>query len=334
MARSLDAAAYGANDLRAFAGALFAAQGMEPEKAKIVAELLVEADLMGHTTHGLHLCAPYLEELANGSMLGAGEPEVVSERSSAIVWDGHRLPGPWLTARAVDLTVARARSHGVAVATIRRSHHIACLAVYLERATRHGLAVLIASSDPSDRSVAPFGGTRPIFTPDPIAIGIPTSGDPILIDISASITTNGMSARLKKEGKRFPGQWAIDAAGRPTDDPAALFTDPPGTILPLGGVEYGHKGYGLALAVEALSQGLGGFGRAEAPKDWGASVFVQAIDPAAFAGVPAFHREVDWIVEACRTNPAAPGIEAVRGLKDCGRQARGQSLSTTPAGEA
>ena len=99
-----------------------------------------------------------------------------------------------------------------------------------------------------------------------------------------------MAARLRREGKRFPGPWALDAAGRPTDDPAALFADPPGTLLPVGGTDHGHKGYGLALMVEALTQGLGGFGRAEAPTRWGASVFVQVIDPAAFGGADAFRR--------------------------------------------
>ena len=151
-----------------------------------------------------------------------------------------------------------------------------------------------------------------MFTPDPVAVGIPTDGDPILVDISASITTNGMSNRLRREGKRFPGAWAIDAAGRETDDPSALFTDPPGTILPIGGAGYGHKGYGLALTIEALTQGLGGFGRAEAPTGWGASVFVQVIDPAAFGGSADFRRETSWTAAACRTNPPVPGVDAVR----------------------
>jgi LDH2 family malate/lactate/ureidoglycolate dehydrogenase len=172
--------------------------------------------------------------------------------------------------------------------------------------------MIIASSDPAVASVAPFGGRKAVFTPDPLAVGIPTDGDPILIDMSASITTNGMSSRLRAEGKRFPGKWALDAAGQPTDDPAALFTDPPGTILPSGGADHGHKGYGLALLIEALTQGLGGFGRAESPTGWGAAVYVQVIDPAAFGGDAAFRREIGWTSAACRDNPPVPGVAAVR----------------------
>jgi LDH2 family malate/lactate/ureidoglycolate dehydrogenase len=296
----------------AYATALFAAAGCDGDKPATVAAGLVEADLLGHTTHGLGLAPAYLRELESGAMTPRGEPAVVADRGAAVTWDGRRLPGVWLTARAVDLAAERAAAHGVATVVVRRSHHIACLAAFLQRATDRGMMVTVASSDPAAASVAPFGGRQAVLTPDPIAAGIPTDGDPILIDISASVTTNGLSDRLRREGKRFPGPWALDAAGRPTDDPAALFADPPGTLLPTGGADHGHKGYGLALLIEALTQGLGGFGRADGPTGWGASVFVQAFDPAAFGGADAFRRQTGWTAAACRNSPPAPGVDAVR----------------------
>src|SRR5262249_19634540 len=240
-----DAARYRAADLVQYATRLFAAAGCDGDKPQLIAAGLVEADLLGHTTHGLALAAAYLRDLANGTMTPRGEPEVVADRGAAITWDGRRLPGVWLAAKAVDLAADRAGTHGIAAVTIRRSHHIGCLAAFLERATDRGRMVIVASSDPAVATVAPFGGRTAVLTPNPIAVGIPTDGDPILIDISASITTNAMSDRLRREGKRFPGSWALDASGRPTDDPGALFTDPPGTILPTGGSDHGHKGYGL-----------------------------------------------------------------------------------------
>jgi LDH2 family malate/lactate/ureidoglycolate dehydrogenase len=91
-----------------------------------------------------------------------------------------------------------------------------------------------------------------------------------------------------------------------------LFADPPGTLLPVGGTDHGHKGYGLALLVEALTQGLSGFGRAEKPAKWGASVFVQAIDHSAFGGADSFTRETGWLAKACRDTPPVPGVDAVR----------------------
>src|SRR5690606_25488636 len=121
-------------------------------------------------------------------------------------------------------------------------------------------------------------------TPDPIAAGIPTSGSPLLVDISSSIVTNGMSARLQKAGRQFDHDCMLDAQGEPSRDPAVLATDPPGTIMPLGGQEHGHKGFGLALIVEALTGGLAGHGRADPPAGWGATVFMTLYDPSAFAG--------------------------------------------------
>ncbi len=303
---------YPAADLIRYAAGLFAAAGCDGDKPNTIATVLVEADLLGHTTHGLQLAPTYLGELESGGMTPRGEPEIVADRGAAVTWDGRRLPGVWLAARAVDLAVDRAATYGVATVVIRRSHHIGCLAAFLQRATDRGLMITVASSDPAVASVAPFGGRKAVFTPDPFAVGIPTDGDPVLIDISASITTNGMAGRLRREGKRFPGPWALDATGRVTDDPTVLFTDPPGTLLPAGGTDHGHKGYGLALMVEALTQGLSGFGRADAPTRWGASVFVQVIDPAVFGGVDAFRRETGWLAAACRNTPPVPGVDAVR----------------------
>lgn len=303
---------YAAEALTNFAEALFAKAGMEADKAALVAPLMVEADLMGHTTHGLQLVGAYLAALEDGSMTAVGAPEVLSDRGPVVVWDGRRLSGVWLTASAVDLAVERARQYGTCTVSIRRSHHIACLAAFLERATSRGMMVTLTCSDPAVASVAPFGGTRAIYTPDPLAVGIPTSGDPILIDISASITTNGLTNRLHKEGRTLDHTWLIDADGNPSTDPAVLFTDPPGTILPVGGLDHGHKGYGLALIVEALTQGLSGHGRADPPEGWGASIWVQVQDPTAFAGTDAFSRQTDRLAELCRTNPPRPGVDAVR----------------------
>jgi LDH2 family malate/lactate/ureidoglycolate dehydrogenase len=306
------AARYTADALRSAAAALLDAAGMDGAFARDVATVLVEGDLLGHDTHGLALLAGYLAELEAGSMKGRGDYEVLSERAAATLWDGRRLPGPWLTLRAVDDAIERARRCGTGTVVIRRSHHIACLAAYLTRATERGFVLLLSCSDPNSASVAPHGGLKPLFTPDPLAFGVPTSGEPVLVDLSASLTTNGMTARLHKHGRKLAHPWLLDAAGEATDDPAVLFTEPKGTILPTGGVDAGHKGYALALIVEMLTGGLAGFGRADPKEGWGATVLVQAYDPAAFGGTAAFLRQADWLVAACRANPPRPGVDAVR----------------------
>ena len=280
---------------------------------------------MGHTTHGLAQAGAYLEELETGAMVKTGEPTVIADRPAAVTWDGGLLPGVWLVRNALDLAIERARKFGIAAVAIRRSHHIGCLSVYLRQATEQQMMCIVACSDPSDATMAPFGGTTPVFTPDPIAIGIPTKGDPIMVDISSSITTNAMTGRLKREGKRYPGKWALDKSGQPTDDPAAIAGG--GTLLPTGGADHGHKGYGLALTVEAMTQGLSGYGRAEKPTIWGANVYVQVMDPAAFGGTENYLRETSWVADLCRQSPPPAGKAKVRLPGEQASQRRRQGLA-------
>jgi L-lactate dehydrogenase len=103
-----------------------------------------------------------------------------------------------------------------------------------------------------------------------------------------------------------------DNQGRATDDPAVLFAEPPGAILPLGELDLGHKGFALGLLVEALTASLGGFGRSDQPGRWGASVFLQMMDPEAFGGRESFKREAGWLAQACRAAQALPGASGVR----------------------
>lgn len=301
---------YAPDALLGFAKALFSAAGLEDAKAAAVARYLVEADLMGYTTHGLALAAWYLQSVADGVMQRAGAPETISDRGPAVAWRGRRLPGAWLTSEAVALACTRAETYGTATITIADSHHIGCLAAYLTIATDRGYMVSIASSSPSGAQVAPFGGTRGVYTPNPVAHGIPTPGDPILIDISASITTVNMAQRLAREGRQYDHDWLLDEEGKPSRDPRVI--ERGGTLLPTGGLDHGQKGYGMALHVEAFTQGLAGYGRVDAPKGTNAAVTVQVFDPQAFGGRDAFLRQTGWLADACHANPPRPGIQRVR----------------------
>jgi LDH2 family malate/lactate/ureidoglycolate dehydrogenase len=303
---------YRVGDLRSFAFELTARAGVRTDIARDVADVLLDADLLGHTTHGLALLSPYLEELADGRMAKDGEPQVRSRRAAAETWDGERLPGPWLTLRALDRAATMARACGTGTVVIRRSHHIACLAAYLRRATEQGLIAIIESSDPMVAAVVPHGGITPFITPNPIAAGLPTSGDPIMIDVSTSITSMGYAQQQRIAGKSLPGPWLIDAHGNATADPNVLYGESKGALLPLGGLDAGHKGFALAILIEALTAGLAGHGRADPPAGWGGTVFVQALDPEAFGGLAAFKRQMDALADAARNSKPRPGVDRVR----------------------
>ncbi len=299
-------------DLVRYATELFTAARMPGARAAVVAELLVEADAMGHDTHGLNLAAKYLDHLQTGLMAAAGEVEVVSDRGAVVVWDGGYLSGVWLTQQAIGVGCERAREFGTATISIRRSHHIACLAAFLPLATERNLMITLASSDPSVAAVAPHGSYQALYTPNPLAVGIPTGGDPILIDISASATTMGLSDRARDGESRLPGPWLIDNQGRPSDDPAVLETEPPGALLPLGAPDRGHKGFAMGIMIEALTSALPGFGRADGPTNWGAGVYVQITDPEAFGGLENFTRQTSWFADRCRAAAVPEGADPVR----------------------
>jgi L-lactate dehydrogenase len=320
-------------NLETFAGALLAACGMDEEKSRTTARLMVLTDMMGRRTHGLAMLPLYAAELEKGAadeartagMKGSGLPAIVKDSGATFVWDGGYLPGAWLVNRAIEESIARIGKHGVITAAIRKTHHIGCLGALVKQAADQGYVAIIANSDPAGKRVAPYGGKQALFTPDPYAIGYPGKPNPVLVDICASITTTSMTRQKVAEGKPFEHAWLLDADGKPTRDPAVLeHSEPRGSLQLIGGLEYGHKGFGMALMIEALSQGLSGHGRKDAPARWGGNVFLQVLDPEHFAGDDAFGAQMDHLADACRSNPPIdpsmpvrmPGDAAARGIEE------------------
>jgi LDH2 family malate/lactate/ureidoglycolate dehydrogenase len=309
--------------LRTFATNLFTAAGMDADKAATVAELLIQTDMLGRRTHGLAMAVSYLAGIAKGTMRTTGQPTVIKDTGATVVWDGDYLPGQWLMSQAIDLAMPRAAKLGVVTFAIRRSHHIGCLATLAKRAADRGFVALIANSDPAGKRVAPYGGTEALFTPNPFAIGYPGSEHPVLVDICASITTTSMTRDKHAAGEQFEFPWLLDADGTPTRDPAVLeHTTPKGSLQLIGGQDHGHKGFGLALMIEALSQGLSGHGRLDAPTRWGGNTFLQVLDPDLFAGRDAFAAQMNSFSDQCRSNRPirpdqpvrVPGDQAARNV--------------------
>jgi LDH2 family malate/lactate/ureidoglycolate dehydrogenase len=303
---------YPAAELRRFAADLLLRMDMDADMARAMSERIVDAELFGYRTHGFGFMPAYLERIEKGMLALSGSWEILADRGGAFAWKCDRLPGAWVMEKATAELVQRATRHGVATATIAKCSHIGCLQAYLLPFTERGLAVSLAVTNPGIRSVAPFGGADALLTTNPMAYGFPTSGIPVLVDQSTSLASNAFFAGYAARKERLPGEWLLDADGAPTDDPNVLSAKPAGTILPLGGLDFGYKGFGFGIAVEALALGLSGYGRAQKPDAFGQSVFVQAIDPAAFAGREAFLKEMDHLVAACRASRPRPGVERVR----------------------
>jgi L-lactate dehydrogenase len=302
-----------AHTLTAFVERLFLAAGLDAEKAEATARLLVLTDMMGRPTHGVAQCEAYIKQIADGLMTSTGEPTILRDLGATMVWDGDYRPGLWLVEKALATGFERVKTSGASIIAIRRSHHIGCLAALAKSATNRGLFIIIASSGPHSKVVAPFGGKSALFSPNPLAVGFPTSGAPVLIDTTASLTTVSTVREKVAAGELLDGPWLLDSDGRPTADPTVIEREADrGSMLLLGGMEHGHKGFGLAVLVEALTQGFSGHGRLDRPTRWGASVFIQLIDFDALAGRDAFIAQMDFFAAECHANPALDASRPVR----------------------
>jgi LDH2 family malate/lactate/ureidoglycolate dehydrogenase len=305
---------YRYKDLIQFSTDLFIATGLAPERAQVMASIFVEADLLGFTTHGMNRIAINLSWLEKGESRLSGEPEVIVDRGNLFNWDANFLPGPWVVSQAIDQCIERVATRGIVTATIRRSQHIACLGAYCPKIAEAGYVALITCSTPTEHSVSPHGGIDPVFSANPIAFVAPADGYPILFDISMCITAGGYVSRAHRAGEKMAGKYLKDNQGDITDDPATFFTDPPGSILPIGGLSHGYKGYALTMLTELLSMSLGGYGRASDSSNDGEanSVFIQIIDPQAFGSLAEFKQQTNAIKFLCENSRNKDGEPAVR----------------------
>ncbi len=318
---------YNVQALTTFVERLFEEAGADTEVAQVVTRVLLEGELLGHRTHGLNLVSRYIDGMLSGQVKARAQAlEQVSDSGISSLFDGHYVLGPYCVSRALDCAAKGAAGQGIGIAVVRRAAHIGCLAAYLKAYTDQGLVAVLYSSDPSVGLVCAHGGVDPVYTPNPIAAGIPTRGEPILLDVSMSTVTLGLVGQCRDAGSRLPHPVLVSNDGQLSDDPRDFFTSPPGSILPLGGQAFGHKGFALALLVEALTSGLAGHGRKDAPDQWGASATAVVIDPRFFGGLQAFTDETSFLGQLVLASRPLDAERPVRLPGQAGLALRRQAL--------
>ncbi len=219
---------------------------------------------------------------------------------------------------AMNLAIERARRHGVCVMGLKNAHHIGRIGRighWAEQAVAAGLVSLHFVNAMSKPVVAPHRGSEARFVTNPFTVGIPVPGrEPLLLDFATSAIAMGKVRVAYHSGKPVPGQVLLDAQGRPTDDPAALFPregEPGGALLPFAQ----HKGYALAMVVEVLAAALTG-GETTRPGNlkyrhavWN-NMLALVFDPARLGDPPLFGAEVrdfvDWVQSARLRDAAEP----------------------------
>ena len=301
-----------AERLLAYARSIFEAAGAPAGAAQRVAESLVLSNLVGHDSHGVIRIPQYIKAIRAGALDPAVAPSLVRETTTTALIDGHWGWGQVAAWRAVEVAVAKATDAHLAAVSLVNSYHVGRCGEYVEEVARRGMIGLLTLNNSGGAAqVAPFGGRERRLASNPIAFAAPTSGAPLLVDMTSSVVAEGKVRVLRNQGKLAPEGWLIDAAGRPTRDPNALYSSPPGALLPLGG-SLGHKGYGLSVLVEVLSGALSGAGCTNlAAKHVGNAVFLEAIRVDAFTTTEQYYAEVDGLVASLKSCPPAEGFEEV-----------------------
>ena len=272
--------------------------GAASELAKAMAENLVAADLMGFRTHGLMRLRYNLNCLQDGSSRSNGEIKVLSKRAAVQLWDADLLSGLYVMPKAVDEAMTMARHCGTGTVVVKRAQHVAALAVYLEQATEQGMLVQMMCATPGQQVVAPFGAKSAWFSPNPFAIGAPTHGQPILFDVSLSMTAAGKVRKAIAEQQPLPYPALITANGNYTTDATTFLADPASVLAPLGGEQLGYKGTGLCLFSELWTLGLSQLGRHQEQAGLDANtVWVQVVDPSAFGDLDEFRNQAQAMVD-------------------------------------
>lgn len=229
---------------------VFVACRTSPGNARATARALVAAQTDGQAGHGLTRVPSYAAQARSGKVDGHATPALERVSPAAVRIDA----GLGFAYPAIDLALAtleeNARETAVAAAAIHRSHHFGQAGAHAERLAERGLVALVFGNSP--KGIAPWGGREAVYGTNPIAFAAPLAGRaPLVIDLAMSRVARGRIAAAGQRGETIPGDWAFDAEGRATTDPAAAMA---GSLAPIGGA----KGAALALMVEILSAALTG----------------------------------------------------------------------------
>jgi uncharacterized oxidoreductase len=220
--------------LKDVTASIFAAAGCPATEAECIARHLVEANLVGHDSHGVIRVPAYVDWLRAGKVLANQTIAVLFENEAIAVVDGRYGFGQSIGEQAVRLGVGKAKKHGVAVVALRNAGHLGRIGDWPLMAAEAGLLSLhFVNTSGAGILAAPFGGIERRLSADPIAAGVPVRGrPPILLDISACAIAEGKVKVALNKGEQVPANCLIDANGRPTTDPKVFYGPPPGQRRP------------------------------------------------------------------------------------------------------
>ena len=292
-----------AAELEAFVRALVAGLDAEEDVAADVAESLVEADLVGHGSHGsIRMGTLYREMVESGEIEPREDPAIERLGPMAATVNGNCQYGQVVGRRAVDAGVALAEESGVGVVGVRNAAHLGRIGEWAERATEAGLcfAAFVNTGGTAPLVAAPGSSDR-LFSTNPIAFGVPSFGalpHPIVLDIATSQVAHGKVTKRAVENRPLPEDWIVDEAGETVLD-SREYEEGRGVLLPLGGLTAGYKGFGLSMMAELFAGIIGDHpvsGQGEDRRVNNGAMFC-FVDPARFSTPDANRERVEALVE-------------------------------------
>jgi LDH2 family malate/lactate/ureidoglycolate dehydrogenase len=305
--------------LREFTTRVFEHVGVPAPAAALAADVLATADLRGIDSHGVARLSTYYDLLEAGAINPRPRIKVLRETASTATVDGDNGLGLVVGPRANDIAMEKATLAGSGWVSVCHSNHFGIAGYYPLRALERGLIGWAMTN--STKLVAPTWGAERMLGTNPLAIAFPGEEEPpIVIDLATPVVPLGKIEIALRKGERIPLGWAIDAEGRPTDDPQALVDG--GALLPLGSDREhgGHKGYCLGLMVDVLCAVLSGANwgpfappfmlRQQKPKrsvGRGIGHFFGALRIDGFIEPAEFRRQIDDLVRTFRKTQPAPG---------------------------
>ncbi|MFQ5895469.1 MAG: Ldh family oxidoreductase [Nitrospinota bacterium] len=298
-----------AENERSLIASILGALGASERERHWVAEALTEADLRDHASHGLLRLPAMVRRIQQGGMRTGTRYRVRRQKGAALVVEGAGGLGPYVAAEAMGLAIETARAHGVGCVGVVNSNHICMAGFYAELAAKADLVGIVTTTTPS--FVHPWGGVEALIGTNPLAVAIPSRGEPILLDMATSLASYGKVLEARKKGTPLGEGWAVGPAGLPTRNPEQAIA---GALSPFGG----HKGYGLGLVLGLLAGPLVGAAVGKkvvaAFSPTGASTkgdLLLAIDPSSFGEVAAFKERVSEFVREVKSSPPAPGVREI-----------------------
>lgn len=272
--------------------------GYDEAEARAIQEVLLYAQLRGNNQGVVKLIGSGIPRREK-----AATPKIVKETPVSALFDGNETHAMVVMNLVTETAIDKAKKSGVGIiGNFNTTESTGALGYYANKIAKEGLIGIVYASAPF-QTTAPYGSTKARFCTNPVAYGIPTEGDPIILDMTTSAMAYYGLIEAKTAGKAVPEGSGYDKGGNPTQDPAEIMA---GALKTFGG----HRGSGLALIGQIFAAALVQADSFDSDSD-NAGNLVMAIDPEILTSREAFTKEVSSIIKRIKSARKAEGISEI-----------------------